>query len=108
MVGGRDAAQLARWRAEAEAMALQPLTRMLLSYVIAIHVMAAGFFVFRYIRKRIPLSLMLAYLSLGPAVFALREFQIISVQIGWSLLWVSAILGTFLLAFIWDAHVRRP
>lgn len=81
-------------------------------YVVAVHCAISAFFLRRWWqrRKRHPeakVSLLIAYLALGPAVSAARELQVVRVNIAGALTLVSALLGSLLLAFIWDAHFRH-
>ena len=92
----------------------QPMTYALW-YVIAIHLLAAAFFASRALAKwrrreppqRYRITSLTAYLALGPAVGAARELRIIRVHLGATITLMSAILGTLLLVYIWDAHFRR-
>ena len=86
--------------------------RAILWYVVFVHTLAALFFVRRWQTRRrtvreARLSLMIAYLALAPALGAARELHWFRVNVAGAIALVSAVLGSILLAFIWDAHLRR-
>lgn len=81
-------------------------------YVVAIHCLASAFFIRRWWQRRktvrqAKLSALIAYLAMGPAVGAARELQVVRVNVAGALALFSAVLGSLLLGFIYDAHFRQ-